>query len=183
MSGGRTRILLIEDNRAQARLIREQLSDVKSGLFEIDAADRLSEGLSQLGNGNFSGVLLDLSLPDSQGLQTLDAVRAKAPDIAVVVLTGLSDEALGTVEASTGVRGSAWRSAERRWSTTAVRSESSPSWAGERIRSATANSEAVRPRDGKTGKKNDNNAFVRNADQDLSQSRFTAGESRRILGH
>ncbi len=95
MSGGPGRVLLIEDNRAQARLIREQLSDVKTGSFEMDLADRLSEGLSQLENGDFAGVLLDLSLPDSQGLDTLDAVRAKAPDVAVVVLTGLNDEALG----------------------------------------------------------------------------------------
>ena len=70
MSGGSGRVLLIEDNRAQARLIREQLSDVKTGSFEMDLADRLSEGLSQLENGDFAGVLLDLSLPDSQGLET-----------------------------------------------------------------------------------------------------------------
>ncbi len=95
MSEGPGRVLLIEDNRAQARLIREQLSDVKSFSFEMDLADRLSEGLSQLENGDLAGVLLDLSLPDSQGLETLDAVRAKAPDVAVVVLTGLNDEALG----------------------------------------------------------------------------------------
>ena len=95
MSEGPGRVLLIEDNRAQARLIREQLSDAKSFSFEMDLADRLSEGLSQLENGDLAGVLLDLSLPDSQGLETLDAVRAKAPDVAVVVLTGLNDEALG----------------------------------------------------------------------------------------
>ena len=104
MSSGPGRVLLIEDNRAQARLIREQLSDVKSGSFEMDLADRLSEGLSQLANGNFSGILLDLSLPDSQGLETLDAVRAKAPDVAVVVLTGLGDEALGAEAVKRGAQ-------------------------------------------------------------------------------
>ena len=104
MSGGPGRVLLIEDNRAQARLIREQLSDVKTGSFGMDLADRLSEGLSQLENGDFSGVLLDLSLPDSQGLETLDAVRAKAPDVAVVVLTGLNDEALGAEAVKRGAQ-------------------------------------------------------------------------------
>ena len=68
-------------------------------------AGRLSEGLlSQLENGNFAGVLLDLSLPDSQGLETPDAVRAKAPDVGVVVLTGLSDEALGTEAVKRGAQ-------------------------------------------------------------------------------
>ena len=104
MSGGPGRVLLIEDNRAQARLIREQLSDVKTGSFGMDLADRLSEGLSQLENGDFAGVLLDLSLPDSQGLETLDAVRAKAPDVAVVVLTGLNDEALGAEAVKRGAQ-------------------------------------------------------------------------------
>ena len=104
MSGGSGRVLLIEDNRAQARLIREQLSDVKAGSFEMDLADRLSEGLSQLENGDFAGVLLDLSLPDSQGLETLNAVRAKAPDVAVVVLTGLNDEALGAEAVKRGAQ-------------------------------------------------------------------------------
>ena len=104
MSSGPGRVLLIEDNRAQARLIREQLSDVKIGSFGIDLADRLSEGLSQLENGDFAGILLDLSLPDSQGLETLDAVRAKAPDVAVVVLTGLSDEALGAEAVKRGAQ-------------------------------------------------------------------------------
>ena len=104
MSGGSGRVLLIEDNRAQARLIREQLSDVKAGSFEMDLADRLSEGLSQLENGDFAGVLLDLSLPDSQGPETLNAVRAKAPDVAVVVLTGLNDEALGAEAVKRGAQ-------------------------------------------------------------------------------
>src|SRR4029077_18664374 len=58
-------------------------------------ADRLSIGLERLAEAPFDAVLLDLSLPDSQGLDTLVRLHAAAKDVPIVVLTGIEDEALG----------------------------------------------------------------------------------------
>jgi len=62
--------------------------------YQIECADRLSTGLEHLVKGEFDVVLLDLGLPDSQGLDVLRKVRAQAPAVPIVVLTGLDDETL-----------------------------------------------------------------------------------------
>jgi signal transduction histidine kinase len=98
VSGSHTpiRALLIEDNPGDARLIREMLRDAGVGhaAVELAYADRLALGLEQLTNQVTDVVLLDLSLPDSHGFDTFTAVHTHAPDIAVVVLSGLDDETL-----------------------------------------------------------------------------------------
>lgn len=88
------RALLIEDNPGDARLIREYLRGVGAGQVrvELDTADRLSSGVERIGQGDIELVLLDLSLPDSSGLETFDAVHAAAPRVPVVVVSGLDDE-------------------------------------------------------------------------------------------
>lgn len=88
------RVLLIEDNEDDVTLIREMLSENEDMKVELDWADRLSTGLAELARGKIELVLLDLSLPDSQGLDTFAAVQAQAQDLPIVVLTGLDDEAL-----------------------------------------------------------------------------------------
>jgi signal transduction histidine kinase len=92
----RTRALLIEDNPGDARLIREMLRDADAahGRVELSHADRLASGLEHLANRETDVVLLDLSLPDSRGLETFVRVHAAAPDVPVVVLSGLDDEAV-----------------------------------------------------------------------------------------
>lgn len=85
-------ILLVEDNPGDARLIREMLSDAPGLHFEMVSVERVSEALQQLERQLFDVVLLDLSLPDSQGLDTFDAVYARAPQLPIIVLTGLADE-------------------------------------------------------------------------------------------
>src|SRR3989339_1749947 len=92
--GEKIRILLIEDNPGDVRLIKEILSPAKGG-FEITAAEKLGDGLKLLSEKSFDLLLLDLGLPDSQGLETLDKARAHAPEIPIVVFTGLADEAVG----------------------------------------------------------------------------------------
>jgi len=87
-------LLLIEDNPGDARLIRETLRLAGGGRYELHHADRLAAGLTRLAAGGVAVVLLDLSLPDSQGLATVAAIRAQAPDVAIVVLTGQDDEAV-----------------------------------------------------------------------------------------
>jgi CheY-like chemotaxis protein len=90
------RALLIEDNPGDARLIREMLREAGDTLAVVELAhvDRLARGLERLSQGDRDVVLLDLSLPDSQGFDTFTTVRAHAPDVAIVVLSGLNDENL-----------------------------------------------------------------------------------------
>lgn len=92
------RVLLVEDNPGDARLIRRMLANLEPGSSgpHYDAAwtDQLVTGLSHLAQQPVDIVLLDLSLPDSQGLDTVLRVQEAAPDLPIVVLTGLDDEAL-----------------------------------------------------------------------------------------
>jgi len=83
------RILLVEDNEDDALLIRETLSEAT---LEITRAERLSDALEQLAKARFDAILLDLSLPDAHGLNTIGRVLGQAPGVPIVVLTGLNDE-------------------------------------------------------------------------------------------
>ena len=87
--------LLIEDNPGDARLIREMLSEVGPEAFELQTAETLSEGFRCIAENSIDLTLLDLTLPDSRGLETLEKVRSEFPTIPVVVLTGLDDEEIG----------------------------------------------------------------------------------------
>ncbi len=87
-------VLLVEDNAGDARLIRESLIESTDSGFTVEHADRLSQALARLSDGGIDAVLLDLALPDSQGWATFDSIRAHAPALPVIVLTGLGDEAL-----------------------------------------------------------------------------------------
>ncbi len=87
-------VLLVEDNPGDARLIWEMLAEAKGTRFDLQYASRLSAGLERLAAGGIDVVLLDLSLPDSQGLDTFARVQAQAPQVPVIVLTGLDDETL-----------------------------------------------------------------------------------------
>lgn len=87
-------ILLIEDNPGDARLIREMLTEAQTMPFQLVPVGNLAAGLGQLVHPGIDIVLLDLSLPDSQGLSTFAKIHQQAPDLPIVVLSGLSDEAL-----------------------------------------------------------------------------------------
>lgn len=91
MGDGRIRVLLIEDNPGDARLIREFLIGTGGGTFRVDWAEGLEDGLRRLVPGRADIVLLDLSLPESKGLDTVAKVLTHAPWVPVVVLTGLDD--------------------------------------------------------------------------------------------
>ncbi|MFP3975496.1 MAG: PAS domain S-box protein, partial [Dehalococcoidia bacterium] len=88
-------ILLIEDVRADRRLIQAMLAEGAPHPYSLQHADSLSAAMQILSKDTFDLVLLDLSLPDSEGLDTLNAVYSRIPVVPVVVLTGLEDEALG----------------------------------------------------------------------------------------
>ena len=86
------RILLVEDNPADAQLLREFLAEVENTDFELVRVERLGDALQRLGNERFDVMLLDLSLPDAQGLETV--TRAYKQGAPIVVLTGLDDKTL-----------------------------------------------------------------------------------------
>lgn len=88
-------ILLIEDNRADSRLIEIYLNEVYTNQAILTTADTLESGLEKLQSGDFDIIVIDLSLPDSTGLDTFKAVHAKACEKPVIVLTGMEDELIG----------------------------------------------------------------------------------------
>jgi MinD-like ATPase involved in chromosome partitioning or flagellar assembly/CheY-like chemotaxis protein len=87
-------VLLIEDNPGDTRLIRELLKEAKGVPTCLQCADRLSSGLERLAKGGVDVVLLDLSLPDSKGLDTFSSVHAHSKELPVIVLSGFDDEEL-----------------------------------------------------------------------------------------
>jgi signal transduction histidine kinase len=90
------RVLLIEDNPGDVRLIQELLAEEKGGSFRLESVDRLSAGVESLSGGNIDVVLLDLGLPDSQGFDTFIKVHDSVPQIPIVILSGLTDEELAS---------------------------------------------------------------------------------------
>jgi len=89
------KVLLLEDNPGDVRLIREMLKEAAAAQFELVHVVRLDEALKLLGEASFDVLLLDLTLPDSEGLDTFGRVHTQAPDVPIVVLTGLADEVIG----------------------------------------------------------------------------------------
>ena len=85
------RLLLIEDDPLDERLLRERLGAADGVRFEIETTDRLDGGLERLRTGRFDLVLLDLSLPDSEGSESIAQMHQEAPQIPIIALTGLDD--------------------------------------------------------------------------------------------
>ena len=92
MSQPLLQVLLIEDNPGDAELVKETLAD--AGGFQVHCAEALLPGLDRAARGDIDLVLLDLSLPDSHGLDGLHSLRTHAPSLPVVVLTGFESESL-----------------------------------------------------------------------------------------
>ena len=90
-----TRILLIEDNPGDARLIFDMLEEAGADGFVVDRVDRLSAALERLTARPPDAVLLDLSLPDSHGLDTFGQIHSNFSETPIIVLTGLNDEEVG----------------------------------------------------------------------------------------
>jgi two-component system, cell cycle sensor histidine kinase and response regulator CckA len=91
-------ILLVEDNSAEARFLQEVLKGAMWNRFELLVATRLRDAIAHLQNPDqdppFDLILLDLTLPDSQGLASLDALIKNAPNLPIVVLTNTNDDEL-----------------------------------------------------------------------------------------
>ena len=91
-NGALPRLVLIEDNPGDAVLVREMLRSSWPGDFAFDHFDRVAAAREHLLRADATCILLDLSLPDAQGLEAVDRVQAFAPDVPIVVLSGLDDE-------------------------------------------------------------------------------------------
>jgi len=98
------KVLLIEDNPGDVILMEEMLSDARGARFEVINASRLHEGICRLEASAPDVVLLDLGLPDSSGLRTLEGMVGPAAKVPIVVLTGQTDEELGVRAVSMGAQ-------------------------------------------------------------------------------
>lgn len=104
MDKERIRILLIEDNCGDVNLVHEILADVTDADIELTRVSRLSDGIKRLKAGGIDIVLLDVSLHDAQGLDTVTQTHDAAPDVPIVVLTGYQNEELALNAVRQGVQ-------------------------------------------------------------------------------
>lgn len=98
------RVLLVEDNLAHARAIGEGLCANLHDRFDLMCAERMSTGLDILARGRIDMLLLDLNLPDSVGLGTFERFHRAAPQIPIVIMTGVDDPTLGQHAVAAGAR-------------------------------------------------------------------------------
>ncbi len=89
------KVLLVEDNPGDVRLIREMLKEVTTGWPALEDTPSLMTAVERLAKGGIDAVLLDLGLPDSQGIGTFAKIHHQFPRAPIVVLTGLTDEEIG----------------------------------------------------------------------------------------
>lgn len=104
ISNKATRVLIVEDDPPSCQLLQEMLSQAKWGIFEFKTESSLSMALDRLEKDSFDAVLLDLNLPDSVGLSTLNRVLDLYSDVPVVVITGVYDEVFGFKVVSSGAK-------------------------------------------------------------------------------
>ena len=98
------KILLVEDNDVDAHLTQDILAEWSIEQFDITHVTRLSEAFTHLARTRFDAVLLDLSLPDGYGLSTLRQMQAANPTIPIIVLSGVSDQALALQAVQNGAQ-------------------------------------------------------------------------------
>ena len=97
-------VLLIEDNPTDALLLREAVREDALSFFEFTIAESLKLGLEFLSQAQFDVVLLDLGLPDSQGLESFETVQSAFPDKPIVVLSGITDQRVALEAVQSGAQ-------------------------------------------------------------------------------
>lgn len=90
--GDSFRVLLVEDSPLDAKLVTLLLEAVQSPRFHVQHAERLGDAVVLLSQHDFDVALLDLMMPDCNGLEGLERLSADAPDLPIIVLTGVTDE-------------------------------------------------------------------------------------------
>ena len=104
MESQRVKILLVEDDPDDVWVMRNLLADRWDGPFDLVHVELLSAALEQVAAGGVDVVLLDLTLPDSRGLESFLMMHARAGDVPIVVLTGLDDETAAVKAVQTGAQ-------------------------------------------------------------------------------
>lgn len=104
MTPRRLKLLLVEDNPGDVRLIQEALAEATDDRFDVETMDTLAGGLQRLSAGGVDAMLLDLGLPDSFGQETFVRAKAHGLGVAIVVLTGLKDDSLALKLVQGGLR-------------------------------------------------------------------------------
>jgi two-component system, NarL family, sensor histidine kinase UhpB len=103
MRDGNIRILLVEDNPGDAVIINEMLKEIYEDHFQLVHFKRLEDSVEHV-NEDFDIVLLDLNLPDSRGIETFNTMNKYAPEMPIIILTGLLDEDLAINIVSEGAQ-------------------------------------------------------------------------------
>jgi diguanylate cyclase (GGDEF)-like protein len=98
------KVLLVEDNPADARLVREMFLEIEASEFELRHVDSLHAVFDVLDKHSFDVMLLDLSLPDAQGLQAVNHILTIAPQLPIVVLSGIDDAELSLQAVQAGAQ-------------------------------------------------------------------------------
>ncbi len=104
MTESQLAIGLVEDNPGDARLIQEMLREPPIAPYQIRCLSRLDEVLERVGREPFDVLLLDLGLPDSQGLATFERVNQQAPMMPIIIFSGAIDEQLGVEAVAHGAQ-------------------------------------------------------------------------------
>jgi len=97
------RIMLVEDNPGDALILNEMLKEIYDDQFKLVHFKRLDEGLEHI-KEDFDIMLLDLNLPDSHGIVTFNSMNNHAPELPIIILTGLNDEDLAINIVSEGAQ-------------------------------------------------------------------------------
>ena len=97
-------ILLVEDNLTDKLLLEEALAEVPTVDFALTHVKRLDEGLEYLGARRFDAVLLDLGLPDSQGLETLRQLQVQHANVPILIMSGITDENIAVTAVREGAQ-------------------------------------------------------------------------------
>ena len=103
-SNEQVRVLLVEDNVVNARFAEGLLTNVDDQVFQVQCADTLLAALDLLVRNTFDVALVDLSLPDSNGIETFLTIRRHAPDLPVIIVTSLDDEAVALTAVQRGAQ-------------------------------------------------------------------------------
>src|SRR5205085_763553 len=97
-------ILFVEDDQELALALASGFGDDDTSNFIIEAAPSLEQAITLLGSGRIDIILLDLNLPDSRGLETFSKIQRIAPELPIIILSGLADEELALESVRAGAQ-------------------------------------------------------------------------------
>ncbi len=104
MNKSAVKVLLVEDNLGDARLVQEMLREANNDVFILTHVERLNDALQHLADVKYDVVLVDLTLPDAHGLCTVNHLQTARPELPIVVLTGVNDQNIALQAVQTGAQ-------------------------------------------------------------------------------